>query len=1433
MQYFFNLFNSEKVENFIYEENKNIKTNLNFFNVKFYLEDLTDLEISDCELIIEKENEGKYNFNNKISGEIEEGLVEFKNVEFKNAIEELSNYRIYFELKQGGITVLSTKKDSINFTLYMKAIDFDINFKDAIKLNDIYELQKENLEELIFEFSVNNFNNFQYYYEISPKEEIAPRDYKILSNNTLLINESLNIEHFKDGFTYLHFFLKDSFENVKYKKYKITTKNNTFTLLNILNKEITLSKLDEEFGIFYESRNITQLKPIIQYKVNGESFQKEGTNIGTFNQDKKMFLLNLKEQFSNIESNEMFLFFILNNNEKLMSNEVFISIDNEEPEVEIQEYYLIKSKEVNELTISGKIIDKNLFFLGNSVKTIKPKTKLLFINSELNLLKVVFNNGEEQYLEKFSNYYTCETKNLTFEVFDVDNNQVNKNNIKYLNTTDENKHFYIWLDRNKLSLFEQNLLSTQNSIKIKGNEIEALIISQEQLVFENIILLKVTLSPTATGILEFDLGIDGLEYSFLYHLNNSNISLEMNNKKQLILDFKNTELIISKSEKTNILKYNNNKILSKKIGIFNGYINLLGISYNKEKFVSEFNSLFFDRELNKNITDDVYFKPTIKKDNKKFDFNFYNCKRISNDIFNFDLTLNVEDGINEYKLIFNDMLENKIEKKVTIEKNYKDIIAELDKSKKKNFNVYYNKDICNIVSRSDTVTIDFIVKNETKILKEKDTLITVKGEDIIKYQKIPVSNKERTFSITFKCEDKEKFFTIYQEELGIKLMKLSIQKKNELYLNSPEKIYSGLNSYNLRIEKDNFAKVSVNFINPNFTTNIKENNIEIIRNNNINMLEELEMEINVFDEEKNYKTISKNIKCYFYNDNLIDEYFILNSQRNLINDYLFDVQFTLNNSNSIEYFRVYDPFESNLRKKFKYGKINGNTCIVEGITTPITPSSFFVEFKIKNTDIVVRQEIFKDNPIKLFNDEENFKVSISFNEKIIVNVIQKEILNYKIKIKENDNLIKEQILNKKVEDIVINKDSNNRIAFIETEILNKNNKIIFFKKSLINFDDNTKHNAKLENFENWNIKSKFSIRNINLINTEENLNYQLLIINEVNEKQKINLNKGNNSIPQLKEGLYIFELISIKYNFRKVVQKYFVEVFDDLEHVVNFSDGYWKFNPINSIEVKNNSKVDFKFLEPILVHITENTKTTINPTYIGNSIKFDFNKEIGLNRFIYKDKIQTIELTPCFLNKISEKFVFIYDFTTKNKTLFFKNDKNIILNEIEDIYFRTKNCDEIIIKPYKLRNEIKRFVKEEDEIKIFKEFIPCEIDFYHKNSKKETIKIELEVQDKLIVPFWNTREEKFINIVPFKIRSNSFVKDKIQLTLKNRTRHFLYNYTIFNAKSLNKKEFLNLNLDEQEEFIKDVSAKVFEQNKSIDIDLLKKEIINELKKLED
>ena len=1433
MQYFFNLFNSEKVENFIYEESKNIKTNLNFFNVKFYLEDLTDLEISDCELIIEKENEGKYNFNNKISGKIENDLVEFKNAEFKNAIEETSSYRIYFELKQGGIAVLSTKKDSINFTLHMKAIDFDINFKDAIKLNNIYELQKEKLEELVFEFNVNNFNNFQYYYEINSKEEITPRDYKALSNNTLLISETLNTGHFKDGFTYLHFFLKDSFENIKYKKYKITTKNNTFTLLNILNKEITLSKLDEEFSIFYESRNTTQLKPIIQYKVNGESFQKEGTNIGTFNQDKKMFLLNLKEQFQNIESNEIFLFFILNNNEKLTSNEIFISIDNEEPEVDIQEYYLIKNKEVNELTISGKIIDKNLFFLGNSIKTIKPKTKLLFINSELNLLKVIFSNGEEKYLEKFSNYYTCETKNLIFEVFDINNNKVNENNFKYLNTTNENKHFYIWLDKNKLSLFEQNLLNTQGSIKVKGSEIEALITSQEQLIFENLILLKVNLSPTATGVLDFDLGVDSFEYSFLYHLNNSNISLEMNNKKQLILDFKNTELVISKSEKTNILKYNNSKLLSKKIGIFNGYINLLGISYDKEKFVSEFNSLFFDEELNKNITDDVYFKPIIKKENKKIDYSFYNCKKISNDIFNFDLTLNVEDGINEYKLIFNDMLENKIEKKVIIEKNYKDIIAELDKSKKKNFNVYYSGDICKIISRNDTVTIDFILKNETKILKEKDTLITVKGEDIIKYQKIPISNKERTFSMTFKCEDKEKFFTIYQEELGIKLMKLSIQKKNELYLNIPEKIYSGLNSYNLRIEKDNFSKVSVNFINPNFTTNIKENNIEIIRNNNINMLEELEMEINVFDEEKNYKTVSKNIKCYFYNDNLIDEYFILNNQKNLINDYLFDIQFTLNNANSIEYFRVYDPFESNLRKKFKYGKINGNICIVEGITTPITPSSFFIEFKIKNTDIVVKQEIFKDNPIKLFNDEENFKVSTSFNEKIIVNVIQKEILNYKIKVKENENIIKEQVLNKKIEDIVIDKNSNSRISFIEIEILNKNNKIVFFKKTLINFDNNTKHNAKLENFEHWNVKSKLSIRNINLINTEENLNYQLLITNELNEKQEINLIKGSNSIPQLNGGLYIFELISAKYNFRKVVQKYFVEIFDNLEQVVNFSDGYWKFNPINSIEVKNNSKVNFKILEPILVHITENTKNTINPTYIGNNIKFDFNKEIGLNRFIYKDNIQTIELTPCFLNKVNEKFIFIYDFTTKNKTLFFKDNKNVILNEIEDVYFRTKNCDEIIIKPYKLRNEINRFVKEDDEIKIFKEFIPCEIDFYYKNLKKETIKIELEVQDKLIVPFWNTREEKFINIVPFKIRSNSFVKDKIQLTLKNRTRHFLYNYTIFNAKSLNKQDFLNWNLDEQEEFIKDVSAKVFEKNRNIDIDLLKKEIINELKKLED
>ena len=62
----------------------------------------------------------------------------------------------------------------------------------------------------------------------------------------------------------------------------------------ILNNEFKIKTLEEPITIFYEHRNVTTLKPVIQYEENNVLKQKEGTNIGTFNNIKRSFSLNLK-----------------------------------------------------------------------------------------------------------------------------------------------------------------------------------------------------------------------------------------------------------------------------------------------------------------------------------------------------------------------------------------------------------------------------------------------------------------------------------------------------------------------------------------------------------------------------------------------------------------------------------------------------------------------------------------------------------------------------------------------------------------------------------------------------------------------------------------------------------------------------------------------------------------------------------------------------------------------------------------------------------------------------------------------------------------------------------------------------------------------------------------------------------------------------------
>lgn len=1428
IKYYFNLYKDDQSNNVIYEEQKLLKTNLTFFNLKFYLDEITDLPINDCILTIEKESDGKYNFNNSAYGIIGE-VIEFKNIEFKNPIDEESKYRIYFEFKQGGITVLSTKKNPLYFILHTKPTSFNINFQNTIILDDIYELQSTENDKVKFDLSINSNNTLSYYFEINSKEEIKPKTFiPIINNKITKLEETLSSDMFKNGFTYLHFYLKDNFDNLNYRKYKLTTKNNTFTSLYILNNEFKIKSLEDEISIFFESRNVTTLRPVIQYEEKNEIKQKEGTDIGTFNNRKRSFVLKLKDIITEISVKTFKLFFVLNNNNKLTSNECLVKIDDVKPEIEIKDYYLIKEKNQTVLTINGKIKDDNLFFVGENVNVIKPINKLLLIQSNKNLSKIKYKDEEKIDLEKYNNYFTCIAKEKEFELFDNECTKVA--DYKYINPADSKKHFYIWIDKNKLTLFEKNLINNSSKLIIKEETTN--ILSQETIEFNNVILIKCNLNSTATDTFEFDLGVNSFDYSFLKYVNNSNISGELDSKKRLILNFDKTNLILAKNENINILKVNDNKILSEKIGVFDNYINLLGVSYKDEKFITRKKFLFFDNELNKTNLQDIYYIPQLKLNNKKTNFNYYKCKKISNNSYNFELNINIEEGLRDYKLIFKDEIDNTIEKNFQIEKNYKN--TEAVPINITNYNLYKNDNIYNIVTRENDVTIEFSLLNETKEIKEQEIEVTAKGNDIIKYQKVKVGN--RTFSFNFKTDEIKRNFSIYHELLNEKICDITIQKKNELLLECQNKISSGLNSYNLYLKKDDFAKITTNYSNQNFSIVPKNNYIEINRLNNINIIEKFDLEINAIDENNIYQSVSKIVECFFYNDNIIENYNIIDSENNIIKENSFDLKIKLSNYKDIEFVRIFDEYENILKNKLKYGKIDNYDCIIKNITTPIKPSSLKLEFKIKSTDIIIKKELFTDNKISLFDETKNFKSSINYTDTIEVNINTTILDNYKYKILNGNEILIENNINKQIETIKIIKEDLKTFDFITLEIFNKKNNIIYYERKLLNIVPVVTNKEKL-NFYEINIKTVAEAENIIFTNKENGYEYILEIENENGLVDKININEGTNLYNKFTNGSYKLSLIKKRFNFKKIIRKYYLNLFNDIEDRIDYSKGYSKYNLINSIVIINRSNINFNLLEPNLKHITENKSIVIYPEYNQDgSIIFRFKKEKGINKFIYKDKVGEIEFDDVnFVPKSKVPYVEINDINTNDESLFYmENPRKLILESESNLYFTCKNTNKIIIKPERLNNEIQRLVLSENQpITIYKEFIPCTIDFYKDNNKIDSLIIELEKINKTVIQFWNTGNKRMVSVIPFKIKSTQAIKNAIQLSIKNRVKHFLYDFTIITVKINNKKDFLTWTLDEQEEFIKDCTAKYYNEFHNTDVEGIKNVIRKEVLKLED
>lgn len=1473
MKLYFDFFN-EKETKYIYMNESNNKLNINFskFNLNVHLDNNLGIDYSDITdffLIIEKDINGIYTLEKRISGTYNNstGIIEYLNCSFDDIISNTASYRLYFQFNEGGIITYSGKDKPYFINLKSKCEEFNMEIYDSIMIDDYYEIQNINVElpSVTFKVSVinnKNFNNYRYYYAF--KNTISNKDidvkYKILSEDSIVITEGISSASFKDDITYLHFYLKDTFDNVSYKVFKITTKKNTLTLFEILNTEVNISK-DEEFSIFYNMRNVESITPVVkttneQNVVNTYVSEEE---IGTYDKDKNVISFKLSDYFEEeFDNSNLKLYFILNKNEKNTSNEMMVYIDSIAPIINITNFdennYKLISNDESITDVIGKIQDANFFYLGSNRQKIElsEAKHFLILHSQNNDIQFVsFGEEEKKYeLLKYSKYYIAETFGEVFTVYDKKGQIIPSEEYTFVNdfVNEECKNIYIIFDKKQLTNYELNIIENQGGLKVKGSEFLSVVKKQEFEEFSDIYYIKVQIEKSATQKFAFDVGIDDFGYSFLPKISYYNISCDLNNKKEILSDFEYCNFITIKSSKDlDIAKFTDSKIIYKSKSITCGELTFFAVSLKKGEYFSQDGEfMYFDEKLNSFPFEEVYFKPKILDKNKhEIECLNYKVFEVDKNIYSFSFNIKIEDGINKNTLEFGDIVGNTSSIEFIVEKNINPIIIEIDELYNRSFDKFQiAKNEYELTTNKKVINVKFVIKNETLNNINSDAYIIVKSNDIYKKQKILKELEQRVVYFEFAnlTEIKEEFKVFYNNDVKESIL-FSIVNKPSLILNVEPEFITGFNYYYLKYSTDKFSNIKLEYDNKNFLCNLKDGMVEIVRTNNSNFLEKINLEIIASDKYNLFPTVSKLVSGTFYNSSIIQDYYISSLYNHKIIEQQFDLFIKSYDQNYIEYIKYYDQLEVDIfkRNKFAIYDPKKNVYIIENIVTPIIPSYLDISIKIKNEDLVVNKRLYEEDLISLYEEKNNLITTfVKESEKLHISIFNKEddeTIYNKLEIYNNGELLET------FEDIQFDKKNNTKdyyfdlilfddISEITIKLFNRFNKISFIYTELINFNNNIEFDSFLEGFDNFNIIRKTKLLNTNFINNSNDGTFYLNIKEITGESQIFNLISGINSI-NLDVGQYLFELYYRKNNYIKKLQTYNVEVIEDDFNYINYSLDYSKYLKVETIFVKKEINVSFEELGSKILHYCNDELINIyEPNINYDHVEFIIKKQIGLNRFIYKDNFIQFEMESYKKNVEFESQDFqMFAIHTDNQSLFFSPDSSsITLDSLENLYFKTQNVDEMIIKTNRVRTNIPKSLVDNVENILFKEFIPCTLEFYKKEVLYKTVEIKLQKEEKIRIPFFNPSVKRAAERYDFIIKNNAnkILKNSKPMYIKHKHKHFLFSYVENIAILSGRSKYLKLNYEQKEEYIRGLCIEYFNKFKNNDISELKKFIKNKL-----
>ena len=1473
MKLYFDFFNDKETK-YIYmnETNNYLNINLSNFNLSVHLSNDLGIDYSDITdffLVIEKDINGIYTLEKRISGNYNSstGIVDYINCNFDDIISNTAAYRLYFQFNEGGIITYNGKDKPYFINLKSKCEEFNMEIYDSILIEDYYEIQNIDIDipSITFKVSIinnKNFNNYRYYYTF--KNTISNKDinieYKTLSENSIVITEGVGTEYFKDDITYLHFYLKDTFDNVSYKVFKIATKQNTLTLFEILNTEVNI-KPDEEFSIFYNMRNVESIKSVIKVinEQNATNTYVSKETIGTYDKNKNIISFKLSDYFEeNFDNSDLKLHFILNNNEKNISNEMLIYIDSIAPVIDItnfneDNYKLITSDE-NVTDVIGKIQDSNFFYLGNNRQKIelsKAKHYLIIYSENNDIQFVSFGEEDKKYeLLKYSKYYIVESLSETFIIYNKNGDIVTSSEYTFVNdfVSDNLKNIYILLDKRKLSNYELNIIENQGGLKVKGSEFLSIIKKQEFNSFADLYYIKIQIDKTATKVFSFDVGIDDFGYSFLPKINYSNISCNLTNKKEIVADFEYCNFIAIKSNTDlDIAKFTDSKIIYKSKTITCGELTFTAISLNNEEFFSQDGEfMYFDENLNSFPFEEIYSKPKILDKNKhEIECLNYKVSEIDKNSYSFSFNIKIEDGINRNTLEYNDIIGNKSSVDFIVEKNCNPIVIEIDELYNKSFDKFeISNNNYELTTNKKVINVKLVIKNETLNNINNDAFVIIKSDKTYKKQKILKEIDQRVvyFELSNLTDDKEIFNVYYNNDVKESIV-FSVVNKPSLILNVEPSFITGFNYYYLKYSTDKFSNIKLEYDNKNFICNLKKDMVEIIRTNNGNFLEKIKLDIIASDKYNLFPTVTKTISGTFYNSSIVQDYSINSLHNHKIIEQQFDLTIKSYDNDYIEYIKYYDSLEVDIFKRNKYALYDKekDIYVIKDIVTPIIPSYLDISIKIKDEDLIINKRLYEEDLISLYEEKNNLITSyVKEEEKLHISISNKEedqIKYNKLEVYNNGILIEtfldiEFDKKNKTKDYYFDLDLFSGVCDITIKLFNSFDKISFIDTQLINFDNIVNLDCYLNGLSDFNVMTVSQLKNIELSTEIENGSFYLIIKDIIGDSKEMKIVKGINSI-ELSPSQYLFELFYKNNNYIKKMSTYNIEVIEDNFNYINYSLDYSKYLKVETIFIRKEINTNFRILEPRIIHYCNDELIGIyEPIFYDDYVEFSIEKNIGINRFIYSDNYLKFEMEP--YTKVIEyetQDFKIFAVHTDNQSLFFSPDSaSITLDSLENLYFKTKNADEMLIKTNRVRTNIPKVLIDNVENTLFKEFIPCTLEFYKNKTLYKTISVNVQKDEKIRIPFFNTTIKTAADRINLVIKNNSrsILRSYKPMFVKHKQKHFLYSY-IKNISILKgKSNFLKMSVSEQEEYLRLLCIEYFNKFKNNDISELKKFIKNKM-----